>query len=327
MSRHGESTPLATDTAAHRCETVLEALAEAVIADRSFLETVLTGVLTGKHVLLEDVPGTGKTLTARSVANIFGLAFNRIQFTPDLLPADITGSLVFDDQTGEFQFNEGPVFANVVLADEINRAPPKTQAALLETMEEQQVSVDGETRPLPAPFFVIATQNPIEQEGTFELPVAQRDRFLIKTAIGYPDRDGERRLLDHRLDRETAAPTVEQVLDAETVPRLQATVETVHVASELREYILDVGRRTRSHEQVRTGVSPRGVQRLMEAARARAVINGREYVVPDDIRLLAEPVLTHRLVLTSSATVEGTTAADVIRSVVEAVEVPAMDVV
>ncbi len=321
----GGSRPLSVTEAADICTDILDAIAGAVVTDRSFLETVLTGVLAREHVLLEDVPGTGKTLTARSLAEALDLAFNRIQFTPDLLPSDITGSHVYQEQTGEFQFTEGPVFANVVLADEINRAPPKTQAALLEAMEEKQVSVDGETRALPQPFFVIATQNPIEQEGTFELPEAQRDRFIIKTAMGYPDQDGERTLLDRRINRHTAAPTVTPVLDHAIISDLQRMPEYVHVDPAVRDYIVTLGRATREHTAVATGVSPRGIQRLMEAARARAVINGREYVVPDDIHLLLHPVFAHRLVLTSTATVEGTTAATVLDEIRDETPVPAMD--
>src|SRR6056297_1384187 len=208
--------------ATQRCERVLDAVSSAVVADEEFLETVLTGILARGHVLLEDVPGTGKTLTARSFATALDLSFNRIQFTPDLLPADITGSNVYNEGTGEFEFTPGPVFANIVLADEINRAPPKTQAALLEAMGEGQVTVDGVTHDLPEPFFVIATQNPVEQEGTFGLPEAQRDRFVVKTELGYPGRAGERELVDRRADRTNRAPSVSRVVDDEQVTALRA---------------------------------------------------------------------------------------------------------
>jgi len=209
------------DEASEACERVLTAVERAVIADRSFLADVLVGILASGHVLVEDVPGTGKTLAARTFADALGLSFSRVQFTPDLLPADVTGTHVFNERTGEFEFNEGPVFANVVLADEINRAPPKTQSALLETMEEGQVTADGETHELPAPFFVLATQNPVEHEGTFALPEAQVDRFMIKTRVGYPDREGERELLRRRGDRETRAPPTETVLSPGAVGELQ----------------------------------------------------------------------------------------------------------
>jgi MoxR-like ATPase len=312
------------DTAAQTCTDVIDAVSEAVVTDREFLETVLSGALARGHVLLEDVPGTGKTLTARSLANALGLEFTRIQFTPDLLPADITGSHVYDAATESFTFNRGPVFANVVLADEINRAPPKTQAALLEAMEEGQVSVDGETRQLPEPFFVIATQNPVEQEGTFRLPEAQRDRFAVKAGIGYPDRAGERELIDRRADRTSTTPAVTQVVPDDALSGLQAEPETVAVADGVRDYVVDIGRATREDDRVEVGVSPRGTQRLFEVARARAVVQGREYVTPDDVKRVALPVLVHRLVLTGEATVENTDPADVVRGVLDRVEVPAV---
>src|SRR6056297_2835675 len=216
-------------TATQRCERVLDAVSSAVIADEEFLETVLVGAVAGGHVLLEDVPGTGKTLTANSFATALGLSFSRIQFTPDLLPADVTGTHVFNEEDGNFEFSEGPIFANVVLADEINRAPPKTQAALLEAMEEEQVTVDGDTHPLPKPFFVIATQNPVEQEGTFPLPEAQVDRFAVKSSIGYPDASGEYELLRRRAGRSTQSPSVGTVLDPKRVTDLREVPESVRM--------------------------------------------------------------------------------------------------
>ncbi|MCG1003527.1 MULTISPECIES: MoxR family ATPase [Halobacterium] len=312
------------DTAARTCTDVIDAVSEAVVTDRAFLETVLSGALARGHVLLEDVPGTGKTLTARSLATALGLEFTRVQFTPDLLPSDITGSHVYDARTESFEFNPGPVFANVVLADEINRAPPKTQAALLEAMEEGQVSVDGETHQLPEPFFVIATQNPVEQEGTFRLPEAQRDRFAVKAGIGYPDRAGERELIDRRADRQTTTPEVSQVVPDDALADLQRVPESVAVSDGVRDYVVDIGRATREDDRVEVGVSPRGTQRLFEVARARAVVQGRDYVTPDDVKQAGEPVLVHRLVLTGQATVEDVDAADVVRDVLDSVEVPAV---
>ena len=303
---------------------VLDAVADTVVADRAVLETTLTGILARGHVLLEDVPGTGKTLTARSFATALGLSFQRIQFTPDLLPADITGSNIYNEARGEFEFAPGPVFANVVLADEINRAPPKTQAALLEAMGERQVTVDGDTHDLPEPFFVIATQNSVEQEGTFGLPEAQRDRFAVKTSIGYPDEAGERRLLDRRADRTAQTPTVETVTDSEQVLDLQAVPERVDVDGRLREYIVALGRRTRADDRTAVGVSPRGTQHLFETARAAAVLDGRDYVVPGDIKDLVGPVFTHRLVVTADADVRGETPEAVIADVLGSVEVPAV---
>ena len=305
---------------------ILNEVGSAVVADESFLRTVVTGVMARGHVLLEDVPGTGKTLTARSIAGVLDLSFKRVQFTPDLLPADITGSNVFDETTGEFEFSPGPIFANVVLADEINRAPPKTQAALLEAMGEGQVTADGDTYSLPEPFVVIATQNPVEQEGTFGLPEAQRDRFLIKTAIGYPDRAGERELLDRRADRSAAVPTVDRVVDEQRVTDLRQVPETVRTDGKLRDYVVDLGRATRTDDRVDVGVSPRGIQHLFEASRAAAVLAGREYVVPDDVKRVLQPVFAHRLVLTAEAEIDGVQPLDVIRDVADRVDVPSMDV-
>jgi len=313
------------DEAGRTCRRILSAVGEAVIADDRFLEQVLTGVLAKGHVLLEDVPGTGKTLTAQSFASALGLSFSRIQFTPDLLPSDITGSNVYNEGTGEFEFVPGPVFANVVLADEINRAPPKTQAALLEAMGEGQVTVDGETTGLPDPFFVIATQNPIEQEGTFGLPEAQRDRFVFKLAMGYPGFDDERTLIDRRADRTSQSPSVDPVVGPETVADLQAVPETVSVDGKLRDYVVELGRATRGDDRVDVGVSPRGVQRLFEAARAAAVIEGRSYVVPEDVRRVVHATFAHRLVLTTEASVRDADPVQVVDDVLERIAVPAVD--
>ena len=301
---------------------ILDEIGSAVIADRGFFETVLLGVVAKGHVLLEDVPGTGKTLTARSVATALGLSFSRIQFTPDLLPADITGTHIFNEESRSFEFTEGPVFANVLLTDEINRAPPKTQSALLEAMEEGQVTVDGDTYDLPEPFFVIATQNPVDMEGTFELPEAQVDRFLAKTSLGYPDDEGEVELLRRRAGRTTQSPTVKPVLDAESVTELRSVPETVTVDDDLLQYMADLVRVTRDDYRVDVGVSPRGTQRLFEATRAMATIAGQDYVAPDDIKRVAQPVLAHRLVLTPDARVEQVDKGTVIQSVLDEVPVP-----
>jgi len=307
------------------CDDVLDAVGSAVIADRDFLERVLLGVLGRGHVLLEDVPGTGKTLTARSVATALGLSFSRIQFTPDLLPADVTGTNVFNEQEGTFEFSPGPIFANVVLADEINRAPPKTQAALLEAMEEEQVTVDGVTHELPDPFFVIATQNPTEQEGTFPLPEAQVDRFVVKTALGYPDRDGEIELLRRRAGRTEQSPSIQPHLSEEAVLDLRQVPESVHVDEDLLTYVAELTRATRRDRRVEIGVSPRGTQRLFEMARAMAVIRGRDFVTPDDVKGVSQSVLAHRLVLTPDATVSDVDKADVIDEVLDRVEVPTVE--
>jgi MoxR-like ATPase len=310
------------DAAHGDIETVLDALDATVIAERALLETVLMGVLARGHVLIEDVPGTGKTLIARSVARALGLSFSRVQFTPDLLPADVTGTHIYNEGTGEFEFSQGPVFANVVLADEINRAPPKTQAALLEAMEERQVTIDGETHDLPDPFFVIATQNPVEMAGTFELPEAQVDRFLVKTAIGYPDEGGEIELLRRRAERDERSPRTEEVLSTERVRALQGVPESVRVDEDLLAYLVAIARATRERSPCAVGVSPRGTQRLFEAVRARAVLSGRSFVTPEDVKRIAPAVLAHRLVLTPDAAVEDVQKRSVVERVLEEVPVP-----
>jgi len=310
-----------TDASAE-CDRILDEVGSAVIADRAFLEDVLLGFVGRGHVLMEDVPGTGKTLTARTVADAVGLSFSRVQFTPDLLPADITGTHVFNERERTFEFNEGPLFANVVLADEINRAPPKTQSALLEAMEEEQVTVDGDTYDLPTPFFVLATQNPVEMEGTFELPEAQVDRFLVKTSIGYPDEAGEEELLHRRLARQDQSPSVESVISEAGAADLRTAPENVRVDDDVVSYISAVARATREDRRVEVGVSPRGTQRLLEAARARAAMVGREYVTPDDVKRIARPVLAHRVVLTPDARVDEVRKASIVEGVLDGVPVP-----
>jgi MoxR-like ATPase len=312
------------DAASADCQAVLDAVGEAVIADREFLSTVVTGAVARGHVLLEDVPGTGKTLTARSLARALGLSFSRVQFTPDLLPTDVTGSNVYNERDRTFEFREGPIFANVVLADEINRAPPKTQSALLEAMEEEQVTVDGETHPLPRPFLVIATQNPVEQEGTFSLPEAQLDRFAVKASVGYPDEEGEVELLRRRAGRAERSPSIEQVLDPARVQSLREAPESVRVDEDLLYYMAQLTRATRADRRVAVGVSPRGTQRLFETARARAIVVGREFVTPDDVKAVAQAVLAHRLVLTPDAKVEDVDKSRVVREALGAVPVPTL---
>jgi MoxR-like ATPase len=303
-------------------DALLDELASAVITDRDFLETALMGFVARGHVLLEDVPGTGKTLTARSVAGALGLSFSRVQFTPDLLPSDVTGTHVYDESTGEFDFSAGPIFANVVLADEINRAPPKTQSALLEAMEERQATVDGTTYELPDPFFVIATQNPVDMEGTFELPEAQVDRFLVKASMGYPDDEGELELLRRRRGRSAMSPSVDAVLDDESASTIRETPESVTVDDDILQYEATLARATRDHDAVSVGVSPRGTQRLFEAARARAAMVGREYVTPEDVTRVAHPAMAHRLVLTADARIDGRPKHGIIDDVLDSVAVP-----
>ncbi|AQL44624.1 ATPase (plasmid) [Halorientalis sp. IM1011] len=307
------------------CESILDEVSRAVIVDDAVLETILSGFLSRGHVLLEDAPGTGKTLTARCFATALGLSYSRVQFTPDLLPADVTGTHVFDEESGEFEFQAGPVFANVVLADEINRASPKTQAALLEAMEEGQVTVDGETYQLPEPFFVIATQNPVEQEGTFPLPEAQKDRFVVKTSLGFPSLSGELELIDRRADRTDQTPSVSTICSPEQIERLREAPEHVHVEDDLRQYIAALTRATRADDRVKGGVSPRGTQRLFEAARAMACVQGREFAAPKDVKAVARPVLAHRLVLTADARVDTVEKTDVIADILDAEQVPTIN--
>ncbi|RXK47806.1 AAA family ATPase [Halorientalis pallida] len=309
-------------TAGERCQATLDRVSDAVIAENDFLSTVLTGVLSRGHVLIEDVPGTGKTLTARTLAETLGLSFSRIQFTPDLLPTDVTGTHIFDEQENTFEFNEGPVFANMVLADEINRAPPKTQAALLEAMGEGQVTVDGDRFDLPEPFFVIATQNPVEQEGTFPLPEAQLDRFIIKTEMGYPGPEGELELLNRREKRNMKIPTADTQLTPDEVQALQQVPEQITVTEDLKRYMIQLTQATRDDNRTNIGVSPRGLQRLYEASRARAVMLGRDYVTPEDVQQLAQPVLAHRLVLETEAKVNDVSKRDIVDNVLQRVSVP-----
>ena len=307
-------------------DTVLDEVESVVIADRDFLENIMLGILAQGHVLLEDVPGTGKTLTANVFATALNIEFSRVQFTPDLLPADVLGTSVFDEQEGEFEFQEGPIFGNVILGDEINRAPPKTQAAMLEAMAEGQVSIEGETRQLPQPFFVIATQNPVEQEGTFPLPEAQVDRFLVKDTLGQPDTDGKIELLRRRAGRTESIPSAEAVFDdPERILDLQQVPERILVDDDLYTYMAEIIELSHEDHRVEVGVSPRGLQRLFEAARARAVIEGREYVIPSDIQRISPTILSHRLVLTPEAQVNEVEKSAIIDDILDEIPVPTIE--
>ena len=316
------TTPLSTTAATDAARRVLDAVETAVVGKRQSLELVLTGLLAGGHVLLEDLPGLGKTLAARSFAQALGLPFARAQFTPDLLPADLTGAEVFDQRTGEFVFRPGPVFTGLLLADEINRTPPKTQSALLEAMQERQVSVEGTTRPLPVPFHVLATANPIEHEGTYPLPEAQLDRFLLRLSFGYPSAEQEWELVSRRIDRRREEQTVAQVLDAEQLLALQAAVEEVHVEDAVGRYAVDLVAATRRHQNALVGASPRGTLALITCARALAVIRGRGYVVPEDVKELAHPALDHRVTVRPELWLQNATGAGVVDAVLEQVPVP-----
>ncbi|OZM76506.1 MoxR family ATPase [Pseudonocardia sp. MH-G8] len=314
--------PLAVDEVARRSDEILDVVGTVVVGMADAVELALASILAGGHVLFEDVPGLGKTLAARSLASALGLGFRRVQCTPDLLPADITGSFVYAPATNDFVFRRGPVFTGLLLADEINRTSPKTQSALLEAMAEGQVSVEGESFALPSPFHVIATSNPIEYEGTYALPEAQLDRFMVRLAVGYPDRAGERRVLLARVERRHEVAGVDAVVDAPTLRAMQAGVETVYVEPDVAGYCVDLAVATREHRSVQVGASPRGSQALMLVARARAVMAGRDFVTPEDVKHVAVPVLAHRLSLTAQAWAGGMTATDVVASIVREVAGP-----
>ena len=274
---------------------VLDRVGEAVVGKREPLRLVLAGILARGHVLLEDVPGVGKTLTARSFAQAIGIEFRRVQFTPDLLPSDVTGSFVFDQRTAEFVFRPGPIFTGLLLADEINRTPPKTQAALLEAMQERQVTVEGTTFPLSAPFHVLATANPVEYEGTYPLPEAQLDRFLLRVPFGYPTPEEEWVVLGRRIERRQEEQVVEPVTDAAGLLQLQRACEEVEVDPSVGRYCVELSTATRHHRQVLIGASPRGSLALLLTARAYAVIDGRDYVLPEDVKAVAGAALAHRI--------------------------------
>ena len=305
-----------------RANGLLDKLERAVVGKRDALQLVLLGLLADGHVLIEDFPGLAKTLIARSFAQATGLGFGRIQFTPDLMPSDVTGSSVYNQRAADFEFRPGPIFTNLLLADEINRAPPKTQAALLEAMQEHQVTSEGLTRRLERPFLVLATQNPIEHEGTYPLPEAQLDRFLLRISVGYPSRDDELGILQQRRDRRTDDVVLDQVVDAATLMQMQQALEDVYVAESLGYYIVDVVRATRDSPSVQVGASPRGTLAVMKLARARAVLDGRDFVVPDDVKAVAAPALAHRLSLRPELWVQQVRAEDVVAERLATVPTP-----
>ncbi len=310
---------------AERCALVLDEIERAVVGRRRSLELVLMGILAGGHVLLEDLPGLGKTLIARSFATALGLDFARIQFTPDLLPSDVVGAPLYDQRTAQMVFRPGPVFTQLLLADEINRTPPKTQAALLEAMGEGQVSMDGVTRPLPRPFVVLATDNPIEYEGTYELPEAQLDRFLMRLRLGYLGAADETAMLQRRLDRAHETASLQPVTAAAELIAMRASLEQVEVAPDLLDYIVAIITATRTHPQIQVGASPRGGLALVQLARAQALLARRDYTIPDDVKNVVVPALAHRITLRPELWVRQVKSDDVIATLLATVPVPRTD--
>lgn len=306
-------------------ERVLSELERAVVGKREALELVLLGLLADGHVLIDDYPGLAKTLMARSIARVLGLGFSRIQFTPDLMPADVTGSVVFNQRSREFELRRGPVFSDLLLGDEVNRAPPKTQAALLEAMGERQVTIDGTTHPLGRPFLVIATQNPIEYEGTYPLPEAQLDRFLLRTGIGYPAEGHEAEMVARRLHRRTDEVALARVVDLPTVVAMQDAVELVHVDTALVGYVVSLVAATRANARIEVGASPRGSLAVVKLARARAAVSGRDFVVPDDVKAVAVPALAHRLILRTELWVRRVRPEEVMADILGEVPVPTVE--
>ena len=318
-----EQLPLSLQDVNSYSTKVLDSVNTVIVGKREPLKLVLAGILAGGHVLFEDYPGLGKTLTARCFAQTLGMHFNRLQFTPDLLPSDVTGSFLYNQKTGDFVFRQGPIFTNLLLADEINRTPPKTQAALLEAMQERQVSVEGTTYALAEPFCVLATANPIEHEGTYPLPEAQLDRFLLRVSFGYPNRDEELQVLQRRTARRKENTVLSPIVDAGTVVRMQQALENVAVEDSIGKYIVDIVAATREHSDIQVGASPRGSLALLLLGRAFAVLSGREYVLPEDIKAVAPAALAHRISLSPQLWLRNADPSAVIEKVCEKTPVPA----
>jgi MoxR-like ATPase len=304
---------------------ILDEVERAVVGKRNALELVLLGLLADGHVLLEDYPGLAKTLTARSFAQVTQTGFNRIQFTPDLMPSDVTGSSIWNQREGDFEFRPGPIFTNLLLADEINRAPPKTQAALLEAMQERQVTIEGVTHLLARPFLVLATQNPIEYEGTYPLPEAQLDRFLLRVSFGYPSKEDEWEVLSRRMERREDEVELTPVVDGPTLLRLQAAIEDVHLGDAVGAYIVEIVAATRTSVSTSVGASPRGSLALLKLSRCKAALAGRDFVTPEDVKAVAVPALAHRLMLKPELWVQQLAAEDVVRQILETVPTPAAE--
>lgn len=310
------------EEAGQKCQQIVDQVKKVIVGKEPVLEKVMLAILANSHILFEDYPGLAKTLLARSFAMSMGCNFSRIQFTPDLLPSDITGTYVYNIKNGEFDLRRGPVFTNLLLADEINRAPPKTQAALLEAMQERQTTLDGKTHLLTDPFIVIATQNPIENEGVYPLPEAQLDRFLVRLQLGYPNRAEEVEILKRRMQRGQENVELEPVVDGETILDLQRTVEGIHVDDDVLGYVTDIVQSTRSQRQVEVGASPRGSLAIFKLARARAVFHSRDYVIPDDVKEVAAPALVHRMIMKAESWVKGVNPRVVVDEILKTVAVP-----
>src|SRR3989454_5714288 len=313
---------LRVEEASETCQQIVNQVKKVIVGKDRVLEQVMLAMLANSHILFEDYPGLAKTLLARSFAMSMGCEFSRIQFTPDLLPADITGTYIFNIKTGDFELRQGPVFTNILLADEINRAPPKTQAALLEAMQERQTTLDGKTHPLSDPFIVIATQNPIEYEGVYPLPEAQLDRFLVRLRLGYPTRTEEVEIMRRRMTRGQEDVALDPVADSETILDLQKTVEGIYVDDDILGYVADIVQATRTQRQIEIGASPRGSLAIFKLSRARAVFHGRDYVIPDDVKEVAAPALVHRLIMKAESWVKGTNPNQVLDDILKTIPVP-----
>jgi MoxR-like ATPase len=313
------------DDLAERCDRILTEIERAVVGKREALGLVLIGLLADGHVLMEDYPGLAKTLIARCFAQVADLDFMRIQFTPDLMPSDVTGSSIYNQRTSDFEFRPGPIFTNLLLGDEINRAPPKTQAALLEAMQERQVTIEGRTSRLGPPFLVIATQNPIEYEGTYPLPEAQLDRFLLRLSVGYPSRADEWQILERRLERAVDEVELTTVVDRAELLEMQRAVEDVYVSESIGRYMVELVSATRENPRIQVGASPRGSLALLKVSRCRAALAGRDFVTPEDVKAVAVPALAHRLMLSPELWVQRVSPADVVREVLQSVPTPAAD--
>jgi MoxR-like ATPase len=305
-------------------ESIIKEIEKAIVGKESVLRLVMAGILCDGHILIEDFPGLAKTLMAKTFAKVLGCGFRRVQFTPDVLPADILGTYVYDESSGEFKLRKGPLFTNILLADEINRAPPKTQSALLEAMQEKQATIEGITHVLPKPFIVMATQNPIEYEGTYPLPEAQIDRFLMRLRIGYPDKRGELEIMKRRIARKSEDVNVNLIANPTKIIELQKAVEEVHVDGSIQEYIIEIITRTRADKRLILGASPRGSLAVFKIARAIAVLNNRDYVTPDDVKKAVIPTVAHRLILKPEIRVRGVTGEDILEDILKQTAVPAL---